>query len=153
MHVVLRNSCLPSPGDFSSRWQLSIQCYWDHYTETFYVTVGCLMAKDRAETSVLVFLGFTAALSGWSMRYHCDDVIGATSSGIWTIILSGIILVASHGLLMPCYHWCILSEAYPIILSYCSVGWGLVFFHGFTCDCHAVEEQRGSYNPGDFPEQ
>lgn len=96
--------------------QLSIQCNWDQYTEMFYVTVGCLMAKDRAETSVLVLLDFTAALWGWSTRYSCDDVVGAVSPGIWTRILSGIILVASHALLLlMCLVWDI--SPYPKLLQ------------------------------------
>lgn len=55
------------------------------------------VSYGRAETSVLVLLDFTAALSGWSI--YCDDVVGAASPGIWTRILSGII-VASHALLL-----------------------------------------------------
>lgn len=98
MHIVLRSSCLPSLSAFSPRWQLSIQCYWDQYTEMFYVTIEGLMA--RAATSVLVLLDFTAAWPGWSTRYYCDDVVGAASPGIWTRILSGIILVAFHALLL-----------------------------------------------------
>lgn len=147
MHVLLKSSCLPLLSAFSPRCQLSIQCDWDQYTEMVYVTTGCPMA--RAERPVLVLLDFTATLSGWSTSCYCDDVVGAASPGIWTRILSGIILVASHALLLLMYLVWGISH-YPKLLQCWQRPGVFPWIYMWLPWCGRTE---GVIQSGDFPEQ